>query len=215
MPDSPCLDVVGRHLHHVVDERTEVLAVGGDALRTGTAVGRAVVAADPRDDELAVAFTGLHVCDACQLHGGVDGLAARAGEEHASVGDGPDGAELLGQLLGRVGGERIEARVGRSTNGCSACAIASAISLRPWPMAQYQRLAMPSTSSRPSAVYSSAPSPRTMRMNSSRVGLANGCRNALGIPGTVLSRCRPRRSAFRGPLLGGVGVREHEGRTHT
>ena len=39
------LDVVGRHLHHLVDERTEVLRVGGDAERAGAAVRDAVVAA--------------------------------------------------------------------------------------------------------------------------------------------------------------------------
>ena len=57
-------------------------------------------------------------------------------------------------------------------------ATASAISRRPWPTAQYHRLAMPSTSSRPSSVHSRAPSPRTIVVKSVRVGLENGCRKA-------------------------------------
>ena len=106
------LDVVGRHLHDLVDERPEVLAVGSDALRARTAVGGAVIAADARDDQLAVPLACLHVRDAGQLHDRVDRLAAGAGEEHAGAGDRADLAELLGDLLGRVGSERIEAGVG-------------------------------------------------------------------------------------------------------
>ena len=62
---------------------------------------------------------------------------------------------------------------------CSATA--SAISRRPWPTWQYQSPAIESTSSLPSPSHSSAPSPRVMVMNCSRVGLANGWRKAPGI----------------------------------
>ena len=50
-------------------------------------------------------------------------------------------------------------------------AMASAISARPWPIALYHRLAMPSTSWRPFSSHTRAPSPRSMRMKLSRVGL--------------------------------------------
>ena len=56
-------------------------------------------------------------------------------------------------------------------------ATASAISARPWPAAQYQRLAIESTYSLPAASHTSAPSPRAIVTNVSRVGLAKGCRN--------------------------------------
>ena len=39
-----------------------------------------VVAAPARDDELAMTLAGLHVGDTGELHGGVDRLAARAGD---------------------------------------------------------------------------------------------------------------------------------------
>ena len=56
-------------------------------------------------------------------------------------------------------------------------ATASAISARPWPAAQYQRLAIASTYSLPSASQTRAPSPRAMTVKDGRVGLAKGCRN--------------------------------------
>jgi hypothetical protein len=56
-------------------------------------------------------------------------------------------------------------------------ATASAISPRPWPTLQYQRLAMASISSWPSAVQSRAPAPRTTSTNAGRAGAAKGWRN--------------------------------------
>ena len=106
------LDVVGRHLDHVVDERAEVLLVRGDALRARAAVGDAVVAAGAGDDQLALRLPGLHVGDAHELHHRVDRLAARAAQEHPGVGHRADGHQLLGEQVGRLVGERVEARVG-------------------------------------------------------------------------------------------------------
>ena len=68
------LDIVGRHLHHVGHVRTEVLLVGGDALGAGAAVGHAVIPAHPRDDQLALRLTCLHMSDTSQLHGRIDRL---------------------------------------------------------------------------------------------------------------------------------------------
>jgi hypothetical protein len=56
-------------------------------------------------------------------------------------------------------------------------AMASAISRRPCPMAQYQRLAMPSISTLPWSVVTVAPWPLTRRMKKGLAGLAKGCRN--------------------------------------
>jgi hypothetical protein len=55
-------------------------------------------------------------------------------------------------------------------------ATASAISVRPCPIAQYQRLDIASTYSLPSLSQTSEPSPRTIVMNRSRAGDAKGWR---------------------------------------
>ena len=61
---------------------------------------------------------------------------------------------------------------------------ASATSVRPWPMLQYQSPAMASTYSRPSSSHTRAPSPRTMVMkaSASAAGLAKGCRKGDFMP---------------------------------
>ena len=61
---------------------------------------------------------------------------------------------------------------------CSAAA--SAISARPYPTAQYQSDAMPSTYRRPASSKTAAPSPRTIRTKSVAAGRAKGCRKAPG-----------------------------------
>ena len=71
------------------------------------------------------------------------------------------------------------------TNTCICRCTVSAISSRPCPMLHYHRLPSASTSSRPSLVHSSAPSPRTIEMKFARLGFENGCRKAGGMPQTL------------------------------
>ena len=96
----------------------------------------------------------------------------------------------------------------------SCSATASAISPRPWPAAQYQRLAIPSTSSLPVGVpHAGRPRRGRCGTNSGRVGLANGWRKAgaLAMGGRYLCAA----SATYTPPLRGGGVAQPQMRTST
>ena len=171
------LGVVARHLDDVGHERPPALPVRRDALGAGAAEVGAVVAAVAADDQRPLRVAGQPLGQPGQLHRRVDGLRARAAEEHAGV-----GRSASGRPAGRPARRPGRWRTGRSTSRRRSCAAgaatASAISARPWPAAQYHRLAMASTYSLPSVSQTSAPSPRAIvGERRSRVGLAKGCRN--------------------------------------
>ena len=85
-------------------------------------------------------------------------------------------ARPAGRRARRPGGLENGSKQEYASSVSICAATASAISRRPWPTLQYQRLAMASINSAPSAVQSRAPSPRTTETNAGRAGLAKGWR---------------------------------------
>jgi hypothetical protein len=129
-------------LQRALEQRTEALLVQGEALHRDTPVGDAVVGAPSSDDDRLLRGAGPHVGEASQLHGGVDGLGARGGEEHAC-------ARHRGQVGQHLAQGVRRSLVKRSKEWKLASAriwalTASTISDRPCPTLQYQRLAMAS-----------------------------------------------------------------------
>ena len=69
-----CLDVVGRYLHHVIEQRPVALLVEWETLRAGSAVVGAVVATDARDDQAAFGLAVEDLGQPGQLHRRIDCL---------------------------------------------------------------------------------------------------------------------------------------------
>ena len=134
--------VVPRHARRVRDELAEALAVGHpeDARRDPV---RPVVAVLAADQVRAGALAARRVPEARELRGRVDRVGAAAREEDLRARRRARARTAARRARARDGSRRRRTR-GRPRAGRSCSAIASAISRRPWPTLQYQRLAAPS-----------------------------------------------------------------------
>ena len=109
---GPRFQVVGGEVHHPLHVRSEPFAVERKSLRGHSAIGHAVVGAGTAQDQAALGVAGLHMCDAGQLDGRVDRLRAAAGEEDAALGGRGEAGDQLGQLVGGLVREGLEAGEG-------------------------------------------------------------------------------------------------------
>ncbi len=103
-----CLDVVGVDLRHIWYERVVAHLVERQALGACAAEVGAVVSAAPRDDHRALRLSGLHVGEPREFHRRIDCLGAARAEEHAVALHRRERVQLVGELVGDVGGERVE-----------------------------------------------------------------------------------------------------------
>ncbi len=102
------IQVVLVHPDDVADTRAEAGPVRGQAGQAHAAVGDAVVARRPADDDRPLRFAGDCVCQAGDLRGRVHRFRSAAGQKHPGARHGCQRGESLGERVGRRVGEPLE-----------------------------------------------------------------------------------------------------------